>query len=149
MAADPSKITNTKKLQQLMSNAEERGETTLARMCMRRIYELGGADHADPVVKRLWQAVTAYEETLRRKHGKSQRASYTRRKIEAKGAIATLSDWALDQKVTPGFEALVSAGMAEFTGEYVVVEHAERFEPHVVLAARKRLENHGVALPKT
>ena len=148
MAADPNNITDPKKLQQLMANAEARGETGLARMCLRRMYELGGADHDDPVTKRLWQAVTAYEETLRRKHGKSQRASYTRRKIEAKGPVVTLSDWALDKKVTPGFEALIEAGMAEFTGEYVVVEHAGRFEPHVVAAARKRLEEHGVMLPK-
>lgn len=132
-----------------MRNAEERGEVGLARLCLRRIYELGGENHTDPVVRRLWQAVTAYEETLRRKHGKSQTASYTRRKIEAKGPIVTLSDWALDKKVTPGFEALIEAGMAEFTGEFVVVEHAQAFEPHVVAAARKRLEEHGVALPES
>lgn len=148
MAADPTTMTDPKLLQRLMANAEARGETGLARMCLRRMYELGGGDHEDPVEKRLWQAVTAYEETLRRKHGKAQRASYTRRKIEAKGPIVTLSDWALDKKVTPGFEALIAAGMAEFTGEYVVVEHAERFEPNVVEAARKRLQDHGVVLPK-
>lgn len=149
MAADPTTMTDPKRVQQLMANAEKMGETGLARMCLRRLYELGGIDYDDPVTRRLWQAVTAYEETLRRKHGKSQRASYTRRKIADKGPIATLSDWALDKKVTPGFEALIEAGMAEFTGEYVVVEHASSFDPHVVAAARKRLEDFGVALPKT
>ena len=148
MAADPTTMTDPKRVQQLMANAEKLGETGLARMCLRRLYELGGIDHDDPVTKRLWQAVTAYEETLRRKHGKSQRASYTRRKIAEKGPIVTLSDWALDKKVTPGFEALIEAGMAEFTGEYVVIEFADRFEPNVVAAARKRLEDFGVALPK-
>jgi hypothetical protein len=39
--------------------------------------------------------------------------------------------------------------MAEFTGEYVVVEFASSFEPQVVVAARKRLAEFGVALPKT
>lgn len=70
--------------------------------------------------------------------------SYTRRKIAEKGPIVTLSN----KNVTPRFEALIEAGMAEFTGEYVVIEHADRFEPHVVSAARKRLEDFGVALPK-
>jgi hypothetical protein len=97
---DPTTMTDPKRVQQLMANAEKMGETGLARMCLRRLYELGGLDHDDPITRRLWQAVTACEETLRRKHGKSQRASYTRRKIADKGAIVTLSDWALDNKVT-------------------------------------------------
>lgn len=149
MAADPTTMTDPKRVQQLMANAEKMGETGLARMCLRRLYELGGINYDDPVTRRLWQAVTAYEETLRRKHGKSQRASYTRRKIAEKGPIVTLSDWALDKKATPGFEALVEAGMAEFTGEYVVIEYASSFDSHVVVAARKRLEDFGVALPNT
>lgn len=149
MAADPTTMTDPKRVQQLMANAEKMGETGLARMCLRRLYELGGINYDDPVTRRLWQAVTAYEETLRRKHGKSQRASYTRRKIAEKGPIVTLSDWALDKKVTPGFEALIEAGMAEFTGEYVVIEYASSFDSHVVAAARKRLEDFGVALPNT
>ncbi|APO69759.1 hypothetical protein IE4872_PA00008 (plasmid) [Rhizobium gallicum] len=48
---------------------------------------------------------------------------------------------------TPGFIALVEGGMAEFTGEYVVAEFPNRFQPDVVAAARKRLEQHGVKLP--
>lgn len=74
---------------------------------------------------------------------------HTRRKIAEKGPIITLSDWALDKKVTPGFEALIEAGMAEFTGEYVVIEFASRFEPNVVAAAKKRLQEFGVVLPKS
>ena len=127
MAADPKNMTDPKKVQQLMANAARLGETDLVRACQRRLYELGGRDYEDPILRRLWQAVTAYEETLRQKHGKSQRASYTRRKISEKGPITTLSDWALDKKVTPGFEALLHAGMAEFTGEYVILEFAGSF----------------------
>lgn len=148
MVADPTTMTDPKRVQQLMANADRLGETSLVRACQRRLYELGGMDYEDPITRRLWQAVTAYEETLRRKHGKSQRAGYTRRKIADKGPVVTLSDWALDKKVTPGFEALLEAGMAEFTGEYVVIEFARSFQPHVVAAARARLEAFGVILPK-
>jgi hypothetical protein len=84
---------------------------------------------------------------LREKHGRIQRASYTRRKIAAKGAIATLTDWALDPKVTPGFEALIQSNAARFTGEFVVVEFADRFPADAVEAARKKLVAHGVQLP--
>jgi hypothetical protein len=128
----------------LMQNAEKRGAASLVRDCQRRLFELGGINAEDPVERRLWEAVTAYEEILHRKHGKRQQASYTRRKIRDKGAIATLSDWALDTKITPGFEALVTDNLAEFTSEFVVVQFADRFEPHVVAAARKRLEKFGV-----
>lgn len=142
MAADPTTMTDAGDVRQLLMNAERLGAPDLARACQRRLYELGGRDVEDPIERRLWQAVAAYEETLHRKHGKPQKASYTRRKIAAKGAIATLSDWALDTKVTPGFEALMEGGMPEFTGEYVVVEFADHFPPNVVEAAKARLAAH-------
>jgi hypothetical protein len=147
MAADPSTMDDPIKIRQLMANADARGADTLVAACSRRLYELGGVNVDDPVERRLWQAVAAYEETLRKKHGRAQKASYTRRKIASKGAIATLADWARDTKMTDGFKALVEGGMAEFTGEFVVVEFADRFEPSVVDAARRRLSEHGVKLP--
>lgn len=147
MAADPSKMTDPKRIRILMQNALAKNEDGLARLCMRRIFELGGADETDPVDKRIWQAVTALEEQHRIKHGRAQAAGHTRRKIKNKGAIVTLSDWALAKDVTPGFTALIESGMAEFTGEYIVLEYADRFDDKVVEAARARLEGFGVALP--
>lgn len=147
MAADPSTMDDPVKIRQLMTNADARGAEALVAACSRRLYELGGINVDDPVERRLWQAVAAYEETLRKKHGKAQKASYTRRKIAAKGAIVTLADWASDSKMTEGFKALVESGMAEFTGEFVVVEFADRFDPAVVAAARRRLAEYGVQLP--
>ncbi|SIT57202.1 conserved hypothetical protein [Mesorhizobium prunaredense] len=145
MAADPNKLTDAKQVRQLMLNAERRKATELAAACRRRLYELSGVDIADPVERRLAEAVAALEETYREKHGRAQAAGYTRRKIAKDGAVATLSDWALKSDVTPGFVALVEGGMAEFTG--VIAEFPDRFEPRVVDAARKRLTEHGVKLP--
>lgn len=147
MAADPNKLSDPADVRKLLANAERLSATELADACRRRLYELGGVDLNDPVERRLAQAVSALEESYREKHGRAQAAGYTRRKIAKDGAIATLSDWALKPDVTPGFVALVEAGHAEFTGEYVVAEFPERFEPHVVEAARKRLQEHGVKLP--
>ncbi|WP_312950486.1 hypothetical protein [Agrobacterium sp.] len=147
MTADPSKMSDPTKVRQLLANAERLNATELAAACRRRLFELGGADLDDPVERRLAQAVAALEETYREKHGRAQAAGYTRRKIANAGAVATLSDWALNPNVTPGFAALVEGGMAEFTGEYVVAEFPDRFQPHVVAAARERLKQHGVKLP--
>jgi hypothetical protein len=148
MAADPSKMSDPTKVRQLLTNAERLNATELATACRRRLYELRGANLDDPVERRLAEAVAALEETYREKHGRAQAAGYTRRKIADVGAVATLSDWALKPDVTVGFVALVEGGMAEFTGEYVIAEFPDRFEPHVVAAARKRLEQYGVELPQ-
>ncbi|MGI2036304.1 hypothetical protein ACRQ1B_28415 [Rhizobium panacihumi] len=148
MAANPSKMTDPRKIRQLLANAERLNANELATACRRRLYELGGADLDDPVERRLAQAVAELEETYREKHGRTQVAGYTRRKIADAGAIANLSDWASKPEVTPGFLALVENGIAEFTSEYVVAEFPDRFAPHVAAAARKRLEQHGVNVPQ-
>ena len=134
-------------VRKLLANAIRLKEDGIANACRRRLYELAGYDHDDSVERRLWQAVAAYEETLREKHGRMKRASYTRRKIASKGAIETLTDWALDPKVTPGFEALIQSNAARFTGEFVVVEFADRFPAAAVQAARTKLMAYGVQLP--
>ena len=149
MAADPSTMTDPKRIRVLMQNALERKEEGLARLCLRRIFELGGEGHPDPLVRRLWQAVTAYEETSKLKTGRSQRETKVRNKIKAKGPLVALADWASTKDVTPGFLAVIEAGMAEFTGEYIVLEYADSFEDNVVTAARTRLEGFGVALPRS
>jgi hypothetical protein len=149
MAADPLTMTDPKRIKILMQNALERGEEGLARLCMRRIFELGGADQVDKLSQRLWQVVTAYEEILKIKHGRAQRATKLRKQIELKGAVAALTALAMEKDVTPGFVAAIETGMAEFTGEYVILEYANRFEDAAVQAARTRLEGFGIALPKT
>lgn len=151
MDPDPKILKTVDSVRRLKANAERLGRTDIVKACLERIFELEGADITDPIEKRLWQAVAAYEQTLYEKHGKAVKASYTRRKIKAKGAIRTLSDWAEDPKVTPGFEALVEAGQARFTGEYVVLEFASSFNEKVVKAAREKLLYAGLqeaSLPK-
>ena len=147
MALDPASLNDVAAVRRLLANAQRLNRQDIVCACRIRIYELSAVDHDDPVERRLWQAVAAYEETLRDKHGRNQPAAYTRRKIAAKGAVQTLTDWALDPNVTPGFEALVAANAARFTGEYVVVEFADRFPPEAVTAARKKLQSYDVDMP--
>lgn len=148
MAADPSKMTDPKRIRILMQNALDRNEEGLARLCLRRLFELGGEGHADPLEKRLWQVVAAYEETGKIKVGRAQRETKLRKKIESKGPLVALAEWATAKDVTPGFMTVIEAGMAEFTGEYLVLEYADRFDKGVVRAAQARLESFDVALPQ-
>ena len=130
-------------IRKLMANAVRLDEHALATQCKQRIFELAGGDGNSEIEKRLFQALAAYEETLREKHGKAVRANYTKRKIKEKGVIKTLTDWALDTKVTPGFEALVSQGLEDFTGEKIVIDFADEFPNEVVEAARNKFKIFG------
>ena len=133
--------TNLEKIRSLMANAERLGENEVVKRCKKRIFEIAGNEGETEIEIRLFQALAAYEEILREKHNKAVRANYTKRKIKNKGVIQTLTDWALDKKVTPGFEALVSQGLEDFTGEKIVIDFAEEFPVEVVDSASIKLKN--------
>ncbi|MDA7760001.1 hypothetical protein N8935_07120 [Amylibacter sp.] len=133
--------TNLEKIRSLMANAERLGGDEVVKRCKKRIFEIAGNEGKTEIEIRLFQALAAYEEILREKHNKAVRANYTKRKIQNKGAIQTLTDWALDKKVTPGFEALVSQGLEDFTGEKIVIDFAEEFPVEVVDSASIKLKN--------
>jgi hypothetical protein len=132
--------TDVAKIRRFLENAEPLGEDELVRKCKQRIFELAGGDGNSEIEKRLFQALAAYEEILLEKHGKAVKANYTKRKIRDKGVIKTLTDWALDTKVTPGFEALVSQGLEDFTGEKILIDFADEFPDEVVEAAKRKFE---------
>jgi len=132
--------TNLEKIRSLMANAERLGENEVVKRCKKRIFEIAGNEGETEIEIRLFQALAAYEEILREKHNKAVRANYTKRKIKNKGVIQTLTDWALDKKVTPGFEALVSQGLEDFTGEKIVIDFAEEFPVEVVDSASIKLK---------
>ena len=132
--------TDVARIRSFMANAERLGEAKLVLKCKQRIFELAGGDGNSEIEKRLFQALAAYEEILLEKHGKAVKANYTKRKIREKGVIKTLTDWALDTKVTPGFEALVSQGLEDFTGEKIVIDFADEFPAEVVDAAKRKFD---------
>lgn len=132
--------TDVPRIRSLMANAERLGEDELVLKCKQRIFELAGGDGSSEIEKRLFQALAAYEEILLEKHGRAVKATYTERKIKDKGVIKTLTDWALDTKVTPGFEALVSQGLEDFTGEKIVIDFADEFPAAVVDAAKRKFD---------
>ena len=132
--------TDVAKIRRFMENAERLGEDELVRKCKKRIFEVAGGDGNSEIEKRLFQALAAYEEILLEKHCKAVKANYTKRKIKEKGVIKTLTDWALDTKVTPGFEALVSQGLEDFTGEKILIDFADEFPDEVVEAAKRKFE---------
>jgi hypothetical protein len=135
---------DVKQLRTCAENAESKARLDLRDEALKRSWALEGLNHSDPLHRDFYAMLNAYEHFLYEKHGRDLKAQYTRRALANKGVIGTLNDWALSPKPTEGFKRLIEANLAEFTGECVVVRHAERFSEPIVAAAKKRLEQFGV-----
>lgn len=134
----------------VMDRAKKGGNDAVYQNVFRRMCELSGHQNDDPddtLVRDFHATLAAYEQLLTEKNGRNQPAGRTRQKVKNKGVVQSLIDWATSKAETPGFNLLVDAGLYEFTGEYVVVRHSDRFPSEVVAKARARLEAHGVEVP--
>ena len=119
----------------VMERAKRDGNDAVYQDMFRRLCAISGHendDHDDPLVRDFHATLAAYEQLLTEKNGRNQPAGRTRQKVKNKGIVQSLSDWAVSKAETPGFKLLIEAGLSEFTGEYVVVRHADRFSPEVV-----------------
>lgn len=134
----------------VMERAKERGDDEFYAKVFRRSCEIAGAerdDPDDPLIREFWETLAAYEQLLTEKNGRTTRATRTRQKITNKGVHRSLVEWTLGKTETNGFTLLVEKGLPEYTSEYLVVKYDGRFPPDVVDLARRRLEEHDVALP--
>lgn len=137
-----SRMTEPQRLRALMKNAERLGRPDVKANAFHRLCALEGLACDDALERDFYTTLNAYEELLTEKNGRTTKAARTRQKLRNKGPQECLADWAIGQP-TDGFNALVERGMWELTGEHLVVKHHTQFEPHVVAAARRRLEDHG------
>jgi hypothetical protein len=136
-------------LHNMMANAKKQNRTDVWREAFRRLCTLEGLDQQDPLHRDFYAMLRAYEELLTQKNGRTTSASRTRQKLRNKGVIQCLEDWALGKTQTQGFELLTQNGLAELTGEFLVLKYPSSFTPQAIRAARERLTNCGVALPQS
>jgi hypothetical protein len=135
-----STYTDVKDLRQVMVNAKRAKREDVYWEAFRRVCELEGMNHADPLERDFNATLTAYEELLSEKTGKRTRASGTRTKLRNKGVVGCLEDWAMSTQPTEGFKTLVEHGYIDLTGEFLVTKYADRFSPEAVGRAKARLE---------
>jgi len=141
------KLADPIQIKQVMANALRKGDAEAYNRAFRRFCSVTGATHDDPddsLVRAFWETLAAYEMLLAEKHGRTQPAGYTRRKVKEQGVLRCLVDWANATGPTVGFNLLVEKGMWELTGEALVLRYADRFDGNTVSNARKRLEKAGV-----
>lgn len=143
---DLTKFTDPVQLRKLGANARRLGYAEYAFAVQLRIAELAGIDFTDELEREFWTAVAFAEEVKTLENGKTTRLTRTRLKHAKVGARQCLVDWALDPKVTDGFEILVGNGRADLTGEAIVLRHRDLFTEDVIMAAERKLREHGVEL---
>ena len=130
-----------------MENAKRLGRMDVYWEAFRRRCELLGKeakdlDPSDPLHLDFGATLAAYEQLLSEKNNRTTIAMRTRSKIQNKGVVQSLIDWALAKTPTTGFDLLMKNGMESLTGEALIVKYADRFPLHVVDAAQARIENY-------
>ena len=134
-----SAYTDQADLRVLMANVRERGREDIWREAFSKLCSLQGMDQTDPLHRDFYQTLAAYEELLTEKNGRTTRASRTRQKLQKKGVVRCLEDWAISLTPTDGYNLLIERGMVELTGEFLVQKYPERFSVEAVTAAKSRL----------
>ncbi len=147
MTVDVSRFTTVEEARNYLENVRRLDRKDLYPDAFRRLCELEGKDHSDPLVVDFWRAIAAAEEVLREQRGKTVRLNRTRQKIERVGEHKTVEDLALKKNASDGFAILTDAGLADLTAEYLVLVYRDRFSEKAVEAARTRLVGIGVTLP--
>lgn len=147
MSYDVSRLSNVKDAQAYLDNVKRLGRDDLYAAAFRRLCELSGQNHDDPLDLDFWRAIAAAEEVLREQRGKTVRLARTREKIKRVGVRQTVEDLALKKQPSDGFQILTNAGLGDLTAEYLVLKHAERFTAEAKSCARQRLLDAGVSPP--
>lgn len=132
------------RLRNWMKNAKRLGREDVYRDALRQLCRLEGQNIDDPLEAEFAVVMRALEEALTEEAGKTKRLSRTRQKLSRVGVRQTLSDLALSPKPSTGFLKLLEFGMADMSAESLVLKHQNMFDPVVVSAARRRLDEFGI-----
>ena len=84
-------------------------------------------------------AIYAYEETLRKKYGKAQRAQRTWNAIKNNGIVSAAESAVKKQEDRVGYIALAEIGLEDLSFESVVLKYPDDFSEKAVSAAKSRL----------
>ncbi len=144
-----SSYTDPEHLRTLMQNAKRMGREDIWRQAFDQLCSLEGATQTDPLDRAFYRTLAAYEQLLTQKNRRATRACRTRLKLKGKGVVACLEDWAKSKEAPESFELLVANGMAELTGEQLVLTYPDRFSPEAVAGATARLATLTKAAPES
>lgn len=134
-----SRCQDPQKLKNFIYNANRKNADVVRNAAVRQLSSLI-PDHKPGTLEHdFWQSLNAYETILREDRKTKVRLRKTREKVELVGIEQTISDWALLRLHNWAFNRLVEVGLADLTGEAVILRYPKRFSSKTRAAARKRL----------
>ena len=142
---DLSNEWDPKKLRNWMENAKRLGRNDVFQDAFRQLCRVEGRDINDPLAAEFAAVMRALEEALTEEAGKKKRLNRTRQKLDRVGVRKTLADLAVKSQPSLGFLKLVEFGMADMSAESLILKYREQFDPDVVAAAERRLNQYGIA----
>ena len=131
--------TDPKQLRILMGNAKKCEADEVYWSAFKRLCEVSAIGE-DQLTRDFNSIMTAYEELLSQKSGKTIRAGRTWPKAKKQGIVKVLQDWADSKQPASGFNVLAERDLLELTGEHLVVKYASLFPEKTVENANKRLK---------
>jgi aromatic ring hydroxylase len=136
-----SEYTSISELRQIMQNAKRAKRDDVYWEAFKRACELEGAVYDDQLHRDFYSTLAAYEELLTEKNGRTTKANRTRQKLDRKGVVQCLEDWANKATETQGFTLLVANNLVHLTGEFLVLKYRDHFTEKAVKNAGRRLQN--------
>ena len=138
-----AKSNDPSELRKVAENAKRADNAAVQEAALRRLYEVSPAAHAGTLEHAVWRSIYALEDALTEERGKTTRLARTRQKIAREGEAKTVADL-VTKSASDGYRMLMERGWPELTFEFVALQHPDRFEPHVLEAAKVRLSDSAV-----
>ena len=140
--SDPrvTRIKTPDECEQFAKNVEAE-HPELAKLARRRAVELRALKYGaqTDVEREALQCIYAFEEARSQQTGKRARANRTWQSITKNGILPTVDKVVARRKATEGYDALVEAGLEDFTFEAVVLKFPDSFSPEAREQAKLRL----------
>lgn len=130
------------KLRIIVDNAIAKNALALKKAAKRRLFEILPSEESGTLGYEVWRSIFALEDALKDERGKTVLLSRTRQKIKRDGEIKCVSDLVLKSE-SDGFKMLRDRGMLDLAFEAVALRFPEQFDPPVIAAAQKRLDDTG------
>ena len=141
-----NKTTDLDQIKKIKSNAQEKSNLDLVKICNLRIYKLSGHNYEDPFTKRFYECLGAYEEFLSEKNNKKTRANRTHNKLGKNPNNEKIKETIIDivsKKTTQqGFNLLIEEGAKDFTFEALVIEFGDQFPSEIRKLCEEKLNNY-------
>ena len=131
-----------KKLRQIAKNADDLGESGLARAARLKLYSILPGEEPGTIEYEVWRSIFALEDALKQERGKTILLSRTRQKIGRQGVTLCVADLVLGS-ASDGFRMLEERDMLALSFEAIALKFPDKFEHRILEAARQRLLDSG------